>query len=393
MQALEKLLVDTPLTTTRRSVVVVHGLGGIGKTQLAVEFARRHQGQFSAIFWLDGSSEASLKQSFVDMAQRLPRSELTADSVQKLSQATVEAEVAVRECQQWLSMPSNSRWLLIIDNVDRDHRDRDDSQAYDVKAYFPDADQGSVLITSRLARLQRLGSGIKVGTVAAEQARAILENSAGREVEDANIVLELLHGLPLALTQAGSYMRETNVSAATYAKHYNSTWGRLMKKQERFPLEEYGDRSVLTTWTISYEQVRKQSDEAACLLKLWGFLDNGEVWYELMAACKDLAAKTDIPTWLLEIAEDELEFGEAIGLLSRYSLVEGQEGTESHSMHSVLHRWCGHLADEEEQHELGCLAVGLVASNVPLKSDVEFWRKRKRIMAHGLQVSGWIVGA
>jgi hypothetical protein len=183
MQPLEKVLINTPLTPTRRNVVVAHGLGGIGKTQLAVEFARKHQRWFSAIFWLDGSSKASLKQSFVSMAQRLPRGELTADGVQMRSQATVEAEVAVRECQRWLSIPTNSRWLLIIDNVDRDHHDRDDSQAYDVKAYFPDADHGSILITSRLASLQRLGSGVKMGTVAAEQARAILENNAGRVVE------------------------------------------------------------------------------------------------------------------------------------------------------------------------------------------------------------------
>jgi hypothetical protein len=183
MQAIEKLLVDTAPTPTSRNVVVVHGLGGIGKTQLVVKFARKHQRWFSGIFWLDGSSEASLKQSFVSMAQRLPQGELTADGVQMRSQATVEAEVAVRECQQWLSIPTNSRWLLIIDNVDRDHQDRDDSQAYDVKAYFPGADHGSILITSRLASLQRLGSSVKVGTVATEQARAILENNAGRVVE------------------------------------------------------------------------------------------------------------------------------------------------------------------------------------------------------------------
>jgi hypothetical protein len=183
MQALEKLLVDTAPTTTSRNVVIVHGLGGIGKTQLVVKFARKHQGRFSAVFWLDGSSEASLKQSFVSMAQRLPQGELTADGVQMRSQATVEAEVAVRECQRWLSMSSNPHWLLIIDNVDRDHLDKDDAQAYNVKQYFPDADHGSILITSRLASLQRLGSGVKVGTVATEQARAILENNAGRVVE------------------------------------------------------------------------------------------------------------------------------------------------------------------------------------------------------------------
>lgn len=184
MQALETALINPPLTTSRRRViVVVYGLGGIGKTQLVVEFARKHHSRFSAVFWLDGSSEASLKQSFIDMTKTLPRSELTADGVQSLSQATVEADVAVRECQQWLSIPSNSQWLLIIDNVDRDHHDRDDTQAYDVKSYFPDADRGSVLITSRLANLQRLGSGVKVGTVAAEQARAILENNAGKTLK------------------------------------------------------------------------------------------------------------------------------------------------------------------------------------------------------------------
>jgi hypothetical protein len=192
MAAIEQLLLEASPTTSsatpsatrrRRKVVVVHGLGGIGKTQLAVEFARRHHHRFSAVFWLDGSSEASLKQSFVSMAQRLPRGELTADGAWQLSDAAVEADVAVRECQRWLSIPSNAHWLLLIDNVDRDHRDRDDAQAYNVQTYFPHADHGSILITSRLASLQRLGSGVRVGTVEAEQARAILESSAGRVIE------------------------------------------------------------------------------------------------------------------------------------------------------------------------------------------------------------------
>ncbi|EUC40595.1 hypothetical protein COCMIDRAFT_68666, partial [Bipolaris oryzae ATCC 44560] len=141
----------------RQKVVVVHGLGGIGKTQLAVEFAREHQDHFSAVFWIDGSSEASLKHSFVDIVQRLPRGELTADGVQMISQTVVEANVAVRECEQWLSISSNSHWLLIIDNVNCDYSDRDESLAYNVKDYFPNADHGSILITTRLASLQRIG--------------------------------------------------------------------------------------------------------------------------------------------------------------------------------------------------------------------------------------------
>lgn len=187
MQRLEELLLDDPHATghrsRRRNIVVAHGLGGIGKTQLAVEFARKHRNHFSAVFWLDGSSETSLKQSFVNIAQRIPRGELMSDGALQLSHTTVEVDVAVRECQRWLSIPSNLYWLLIVDNVDRDHRDPDDSQAYNVEMYFPHADHGSILITSRLTNLQRLGYGVKVDTVATEQARSILENNAGRKVK------------------------------------------------------------------------------------------------------------------------------------------------------------------------------------------------------------------
>jgi hypothetical protein len=59
-------------------------------------------------------------------------------------------------------------------------------------------------------------------------------------------------------------------------------------------------------------------------------------------------------------------------------------------MHSVLHRWCKYLAEDEERQELGWLAAGLVASIVPLKSDAEFSNKQKRLITHGLCVSRWI---
>lgn len=183
MRELERLFQDKPDAMSRRKVIVIHGLGGIGKTQLAVEFAREHQRKLSGIFWLDGSSKTSVKQSFVAIIQRLPEDELTTAGVEMLKHSTIDADVAVRECLRWLSLPSNHDWLLIFDNVDRDHHDKDDSQAYDVKEYFPPADRGSILITSRLTRLQEYGSGLRVGAVTAEQARAILENKAGRIVE------------------------------------------------------------------------------------------------------------------------------------------------------------------------------------------------------------------
>jgi len=183
MQELEQLLISNITTTSRQKVVVLHGLGGIGKTQLAAEFARKHHHVFSSVFWLDGESEASLKLSFANMTQRLPQDELTADGVEMLKRSTIDFDVAVHECLRWLSLATNQRWLLIFDNVDRDYYNKDDVQAYNVKMYFPSTDYGSILVTSRLASRQRLGTGLKVGTVEMEQARAILESNAGRVVE------------------------------------------------------------------------------------------------------------------------------------------------------------------------------------------------------------------
>ncbi|KAK7193587.1 NB-ARC and TPR domain protein [Paraphaeosphaeria sporulosa] len=411
MKALEQLLLENTATVSRQKVVVLHGLGGIGKTQLAVEFARKHHRRFSSVFWLDGESEVSLKESFTSMMQRLPQGELTADGKGVLGYPTVDVDVAVHECLRWLSLATNQHWLLIFDNVDRDHHDKNDAQAYSVKMYFPSTDSGSILVTSRLASLQRLGSGLKVGAVGMEQARTILESNAGKMVEgkvddsrlllknskahshsiDADVILERLSGLPLALTQAGSYMQETNVSASTYVKHYDKTWERLMHIQGRFPLEEYGDRNMLTTWTISYEQVKKESEDAAWLLKLWGFLDHGELWYELVVAVSRLSEEMDVPRWLSQAAEDELAYAEAVGLLSRYSLVDAREGSNSHSMHSVLHRWCGRLVEGQEKHVLGCIAAGIVALTVPFRSEAEFWGKKKRLLGHALGVSGWLI--
>jgi hypothetical protein len=161
---------------------VIHGLGGIGKTQLVIEFVRKNHQRYSAVFWLNGSSRDTLCQSLVNIARRLPQDELTADIVQELGNPKTDLEAMIRGVQQWLSLPSNRQWLLIFDNIDRDYKNGQDSQSYDVKDFFPNADHGSIIITSRLSILQRYGTGSKLGIVDDEQAITILENNADRVI-------------------------------------------------------------------------------------------------------------------------------------------------------------------------------------------------------------------
>jgi hypothetical protein len=161
----------------RRKIFVLRGLGGIGKTQLAVEFARQNHRKFSALFWLDGSSEDSLRQSVAPCASRLPEGQLSETSKAYAAGGGGDAEVVVREVMGWLARVDNTRWLLIFDNVDREYtKHGTDPEAYDIKRYFPSTDHGYTLITTRLARLEQLGESQQVRKVDRKTAEAILGN-------------------------------------------------------------------------------------------------------------------------------------------------------------------------------------------------------------------------
>lgn len=84
-------------------------------------------------------------------------------------------------------------------------------------------------------------------------------------------LVNLLQGLPLALNQAGSYMRETSTTVPKYIELYKRAWGRLMEKQQRVTPQGDSGHSILTTWTISYDHLRAQSEDAVNLLMFWAF--------------------------------------------------------------------------------------------------------------------------
>lgn len=170
---------------SRRKVFVLCGMGGIGKTQLAVEFLRTHQNDYTAIFWLDGSSEEQLKQSLVNAALRIPQKELNADTLTALRDSTTKREMVVRGVLQWLSIPTNTKWMLVLDNVDNDYlSEHKDPNSFNIEAYFPAVDTGSILITSRLKVVRRqLGNGLEVGQTNSDDSKRILESNAGELIQ------------------------------------------------------------------------------------------------------------------------------------------------------------------------------------------------------------------
>ncbi|KAJ3564963.1 hypothetical protein NPX13_g7668 [Xylaria arbuscula] len=301
-----------------RCVVILHGLGGIGKTQIATAYAKRYRDEYSAIFWLNIKDETSIQQSFTKVARQIllqhpDTSHLRALDLQQDQEKVVEAVKA------WLSLPGNTRWLLVYDNYDNPKLSNDiNDRGINISQFIPEAYQGSIIVTTRLSQID-LGHRVQVKKLKSiHDSLQILATTSGRDCPITDIngkrLVEELDGLPLALATAGTYLRHVPIGFANYLRLYKESWVRLHTDTPN--LGSYQDRTLCSTWQLSYVQVQKQHPLAAHLLRWWAYFNNEDIWLELLQT-----NNTDGPAWIHELA-DELNFNQAIGALHDYGFVE-----------------------------------------------------------------------
>jgi NB-ARC domain len=165
---------------TRRTVVL-RGLGGIGKTQLTIAYAKRHKDKYSAIFWLNIKDEDSLKQSFAKVAKQILREH---PSASRLSSVDIKENLneVVDAVKAWLSLPNNTRWLMIYDNYDNPKlAGNTDPAAVDIRNFLPESYQGSVIITTRSSQV-KIGHPIQIRKLKdVRDSVKILSNASKRE--------------------------------------------------------------------------------------------------------------------------------------------------------------------------------------------------------------------
>jgi hypothetical protein len=168
----------------RRKTFVLHGLGGIGKTQLAIEFARSHQEEFAAVFFIDGSSRDAVLQSFAAVFRLVAVDDAAeamtapyADPGDCAGRATSEQNAL--KALEWLSLEGNTNWLLIFDNVDVEPHD---PGGYHIEQFFPPKDWGSILVTTRLASLPVSGFFCQVRELDPEQSIKLLETHTTEDI-------------------------------------------------------------------------------------------------------------------------------------------------------------------------------------------------------------------
>ncbi|CAG2007458.1 unnamed protein product, partial [Fusarium graminearum] len=291
------------LTASRdRRIVVIHGLGGMGKTQLAIAFTKQNHESFSAVFWMNATDEETLKRSFLRAADRILQD---CFPFPYLAHAVADSDMdeIVKAVKRWLSERKNNQWLIIFDNYDHPslggntdrrnswQRDSIASKEYDIRPFFPQTHHGAIIITTRSSTV-KLGQTVRLGKLKQiEDSLSILESTSNRErLEEDPAAVDLaqeLDGLPLALATAGAYLDQVAMSCTEYLKLYKESWGRLLESSPR--LVSYEDRAMYSTWNISYQNVEKRNKSSAMLLRLWAYFDHDDLWYELLCGADESA--------------------------------------------------------------------------------------------------------
>ncbi|EED19577.1 Pfs, NB-ARC and TPR domain protein [Talaromyces stipitatus ATCC 10500] len=378
-----------PGNSKSRKVAILHGLGGMGKTQLAIHFARVHKDDFTAIFWMSGKSRETLLQALSSVLPRLPGQSQTTKAINK-----EEIEQHARHVLQWLSIPGNLRWLLIFDNIDQySPVHGGPADGYDISEFFPTADHGSILITSRMQSLTELGEPFPIRKLESESAiQLLLQRSSlpvpdpiRMEVVDQDVIAltDRLGGLPLAIVIAGAYMRETGTSISEYLQYYQKSWHKLQSRSR--PERHYPHGNILQTWMVSYDGIKKRDTNAAELILLLAHFDNRDIWYELVE-CGTYSSNP--PEWLETVTSDRLDFKESIRILIGFSLIEIKKHGGSYMMHPVVQDWCLHIADMDDvkASQLNELALVCVGYTVPSTTEQRYWEIQRRLLAHADRV-------
>jgi tetratricopeptide (TPR) repeat protein len=285
---------------TALAQAAIHGLGGIGKTQTAIEYVHRFGKHYRFVLWVAAEQQATLGAAYLSIARELG-----------LVEGRDDLETGVRALKAWLSR--EERWLLVFDNADDPALLRDALPV--VRA------GGKVLLTSRAKTFAEVGirEPFRVETMDPEDARAfLLKRTKREESEPAAELARELGYLPLALEQAAAYVDTVGVSLREYLASFQRRGLKLLEKGK--PGAEY-PASVATTWNLSFTNVQKASPASAELLTAAAFLAPDLVPIEIFTlGCSELDGL--LAEALKGVAAEPLVFWELLEPLERYSLVE-----------------------------------------------------------------------
>ncbi|KAH8696259.1 hypothetical protein BGW36DRAFT_321293 [Talaromyces proteolyticus] len=316
--------------------LAITGLGGVGKTQVALELAYRMKEKDAecSIFWIPCTSYEAVEQACMTIAQMV--------GIQDVKPAEVKESIKAYFTQK------HGKWLLVFDNADdMDMWTKGSSTVPALKDFLPYNDQGHIIFTSRNRKLAvKLASAdvVHVPELDKETGLEFLEKSLIQQILITNAdtriaLLEQLTFLPLAITQAAAYINENGIGVSDYLL--------LLEEQEadivELLSEDFGDdgrykdvqNPVAMTWLISFSQIQKTDQLAADYLSLM--------------ACVN---PRNIPQSLFPQPISKKRMVDALGVLNAYSFIDIQPGNGFLTLHRLVHLATRNWIRKEQQFSI-----------------------------------------
>jgi hypothetical protein len=297
----EKLTSGQPAALTQ----AIHGLGGVGKTQLATEYAYRYSTYYDAVLWVRAEEPTTLAADFAGLASELGIPDLDSR----------DQSVAVSAVLRWLR--ENPRWLLAFDNA---------PGGTEISGYLPPGGRGHVLITSRNRHWREYAQPLVVEVMARGEAIKFLLTRTGQTDEGAaHKLAEELGYLPLALAQAGAYIDQKETSLIEYLSLVQKHGTKVLPATDSYP------GTLAATWDLSFQAVRSHLPAAADLLNLCAFFAPDDIPLDMIVDAAEY-----LPESLKNAVLDPLSLNDIVGELSNYSLVEVDRGKRTISIHRLV---------------------------------------------------------
>lgn len=352
-----------PGVTTAVLPQTLHGLGGVGKSQLAVEYAYRHRTDFDVIWWIPAELTVQIQSSLAELGQRL---EMGIPSEVNVAVGVV-LDALKGSGRGGRHVPVN--WLLIFDNAE-------DPQS--VLEYLPTGGPGRILVTSRNSQWLNLARPLEVDVFQRGESVELLQRR-GPDLadEDADRLAAALGDLPLAIEQAAAWRAETGMPAGEYIQLLNEKQDEMLNLPG--PLDY--QKSVAAAWNLSLDKLRASNPAALRVLQVCAFFAPEPVPRAMFANARGISVEPDLDRAL----HDRLRLSEVIRDINRYALARIDHRNNSIQIHRLVQAVLLSEMSAEERATMRHGAHLLLAANDPLTpGSAEHWARYSQLYPHVL---------